>query len=120
MHEATPIALGARPGDNAPPFTLQMVTPPPPEMRSVSPYVAPMTPLGRAFADVMVALVPKLPVTVYGCCIGNVRRESFVVVSEPVQPQKWSPAFGVGVSCTARPSGTKSPERLIAVSAATV
>src|ERR687888_2249153 len=41
-----------------------------------------------------------------------------VVVESPVQPQKFVP-LGTAVSCTARPSGTKSPERLMAVSALT-
>src|SRR2546427_10331498 len=76
-----------------------------------------MTPAGRAFAEVIAAVVPKFAVTVYGRRIGSVRTES-IVVESPVHPQKLAPA-STGVRCTARPSGTKSPARLIAVSAVT-
>jgi len=54
--------------------------------------------VGRAFADVMVRW-SEVALNVYGCCIGNVRSESFVVVSEPVQPQKES-RIRRRVSCT--------------------
>src|SRR2546428_10853257 len=74
-----------------------------------------MTPFGRAFAEVIAAVVPKLAVTAYGRRIGSVMTESMVVAS-PDHPQKLAPA-STGVSCTARPSGTKSPARLMAVSA---
>src|SRR2546425_13351754 len=77
-----------------------------------------MTPFGRAFADVIAAVVPKFAVTVYGRRIGSVMTESVVVVVSPVHPQKLAPA-STGVSRTARPPGTKSPARLIAGSAVT-
>ena len=115
--DTTPLEARVRPCGNAPPVTLQILNPPPPLIRSVSAYVAPMTPLGRAFTDVIVALVPKLAVSAYGCCIPTVMSES-VVVESPVHPQKLAPA-STGVRWTGRPSGTKSPARLIAVSAVT-
>src|SRR5205807_3928269 len=62
--DTTPLAPRVRPCGNAPPVTVHVVAPPPPVMRNVSAYVAPMTPFGRAVAETIVADVPKSPVRV--------------------------------------------------------
>ena len=62
--DSTPLASRVRPCGNAPPVTVQVVAPPPPVTRSVSAYVAPMTPFGRALAEAIVTVVPKLPIRV--------------------------------------------------------